>query len=41
MRRSQIDLGFPHEFLASEGIRQFVCGGLFEFIDNHCMNQAL
>jgi hypothetical protein len=38
---SQIDLVFPHESLASEDIRQFVCGGLFELIDNHCMQQAL
>ena len=38
---SQIDRGFPHEFLASEGVRQFVYGGLFEHIDNHRRHLAL
>ncbi len=38
---SQIDLGFPHEFLAREGVRQFVHGGMFGHIDNHRRHQAL
>lgn len=32
---SAIDLGFPHEFLASNGIRDLVFGGTFDQIDNH------
>jgi aryl-alcohol dehydrogenase-like predicted oxidoreductase len=32
---SQIELGFPHDFLASSMVKQFVYGGMFESIDNH------
>jgi aryl-alcohol dehydrogenase-like predicted oxidoreductase len=32
---SQIELGFPHSFLQSAGVREVVSGGLFEQIDNH------
>ncbi len=32
---SAIDLGFPHTFLASEGVRDLVSGGTFNLIDNH------
>jgi len=38
---SQIDLGFLHAFLAREGVRQFVYGGMFERIDNHRSHLAL
>lgn len=30
---SQIDLGFPHEFLGSDGIKQFVFGGTYDALD--------
>jgi diketogulonate reductase-like aldo/keto reductase len=30
---SQIDLGFPHSFLASDGIRDVVFGGTYNLID--------
>jgi aryl-alcohol dehydrogenase-like predicted oxidoreductase len=33
--RSKIDLGFPHEFLSSDYIRDIVYGGTFDNIDNH------
>ena len=32
---SKIKLGFPHEFLTSENIRDIVYGGSYDLIDNH------
>ncbi len=32
---SQIDLGFPYNFLTSDGIKDLVYGGTFDQIDNH------
>jgi aryl-alcohol dehydrogenase-like predicted oxidoreductase len=32
---SKIELGFPHEFLASEFIQNFMYGGTLSLIDNH------
>jgi aryl-alcohol dehydrogenase-like predicted oxidoreductase len=32
---SRIELGFPHEFLASEGVREVISGGTFDQIDPH------
>jgi hypothetical protein len=32
---SRIELGFPHDFLASDGVRDVVFGGTFGKIDNH------
>jgi aryl-alcohol dehydrogenase-like predicted oxidoreductase len=32
---SVIDLGFPHEFLRSEGVRDVVFGGMYDKIKNH------
>ncbi|WP_025761334.1 aldo/keto reductase [Dyadobacter tibetensis] len=32
---SAIELGFPHEFLKSEGVKEEAFGGLFEKLDNH------
>lgn len=32
---SKIDLGFPHDFLGSNEIKQILYGGLFDQIDNH------
>ncbi|HEX2970920.1 MAG TPA: aldo/keto reductase [Tepidisphaeraceae bacterium] len=32
---SKIDLGFPHEFLARDAIRQIIFGGTFDKIDPH------
>jgi aryl-alcohol dehydrogenase-like predicted oxidoreductase len=32
---SQIDLGFPHDFLASEEVRGIVYGGFYDRIDHH------
>jgi aryl-alcohol dehydrogenase-like predicted oxidoreductase len=32
---SRIDLGFPHEFLASAGVRDVVFGGTYDQIDDH------
>lgn len=32
---SQIALGFPYDFLASDGVRDLVYGGTFSRIDNH------
>jgi aryl-alcohol dehydrogenase-like predicted oxidoreductase len=34
-RVSKIDLGFPHDFLNSEPIKDIVFGGTFSKIDNH------
>lgn len=32
---SQVDLGFPHDFLAQDKVRELVYGGTFSSIDNH------
>jgi aryl-alcohol dehydrogenase-like predicted oxidoreductase len=32
---SQIDLGFPHDFLASDEIRDILYGGVYDLIDSH------
>ena len=32
---SQIEMGFPHEFLESEQIQDIVFGGTYNQIDNH------
>jgi aryl-alcohol dehydrogenase-like predicted oxidoreductase len=32
---SEFEFGFPHEFLASDGVRDVVFGGTYEQIDNH------
>jgi aryl-alcohol dehydrogenase-like predicted oxidoreductase len=32
---SRIELGFPHDFLASDGVRDLVYGGTFSQLDNH------
>lgn len=32
---SAIDLGFPHDFLASDGVRELISGGTFGLTDNH------
>ncbi len=32
---SKIDLGFPHNFLSSDNIRDLVFGGTYNKIDNH------
>jgi aryl-alcohol dehydrogenase-like predicted oxidoreductase len=32
---SKIELGFPHEFLKSEGVKEEAFGGLFEKLENH------
>jgi len=32
---SKIELGFPHEFLKSDGVKEEAFGGLFEKLDNH------
>ena len=32
---SKIELGFPHDFLASGEIENIVYGGMFDKIDNH------
>jgi aryl-alcohol dehydrogenase-like predicted oxidoreductase len=32
---SRIDLGFPHDFLASDEIRDIVFGGTYTRLDNH------
>jgi hypothetical protein len=32
---SQVDLGFPHDFLSSDGVRDLVFGGTYGQIDNH------
>jgi aryl-alcohol dehydrogenase-like predicted oxidoreductase len=37
---SQIELGFPHDFLRQEMPRQFIYGGMFDSIDNHRFSQV-
>jgi hypothetical protein len=32
---SKIDLGFPHEFLSGDYIRDIMSGGTYDKIDNH------
>jgi diketogulonate reductase-like aldo/keto reductase len=32
---SKIELGFPHEFLQSDGVKDVVFGGTHGLIDNH------
>jgi aryl-alcohol dehydrogenase-like predicted oxidoreductase len=32
---SKIDIGFPHDFLASDEIRDIVYGGVYDLIDSH------
>ncbi|MCE7070339.1 MULTISPECIES: aldo/keto reductase [Dyadobacter] len=32
---SKIELGFPHEFLKSEGVKEEAFGGLYEKLENH------
>jgi hypothetical protein len=32
---SQIELGFPHDFLTSDQIRDLVYGGIYTQLDNH------
>jgi aryl-alcohol dehydrogenase-like predicted oxidoreductase len=32
---SRIELGFPHEFLAAEGVRDTISGGTWKQVDNH------
>jgi aryl-alcohol dehydrogenase-like predicted oxidoreductase len=32
---SKIELGFPHEFLTSDGVLEVVFGGTYNLIDNH------
>jgi len=32
---SKIELGFPHEFLKSDGVKEEAFGGLYESLDNH------
>ena len=32
---SKIELGFPHDFLRSDGVKEEAFGGLFEKLDNH------
>jgi aryl-alcohol dehydrogenase-like predicted oxidoreductase len=32
---SKIDLGFPHDFLASDEIRDILYGGVYDLIDSH------
>ena len=32
---SQIELGFPHAFLQSQGVKEVISGGMFDKIDNH------
>ena len=32
---SKIDLGFPHNFLNSDNIKEIVFGGTYNKIDNH------
>ena len=32
---TRVDLGFPHEFLASDSIRDIVFGGTYSQLDNH------
>jgi len=37
---SRVEPGFPHDFLASENIRDLVFGGSFDRIDNHRARHA-
>jgi aryl-alcohol dehydrogenase-like predicted oxidoreductase len=32
---SKIELGFPHDFLKSEGIKEEAFGGMYDMLDNH------
>ncbi len=32
---SKIELGFPHEFLTQEGVKQILFGGFIDKIENH------
>ena len=32
---SKIELGFPHEFLTQDGVKQILFGGLMDKIENH------
>jgi aryl-alcohol dehydrogenase-like predicted oxidoreductase len=32
---SQIELGFPHSFLQSQGVKEVISGGMIDLIDNH------
>ncbi|MDF5727522.1 MAG: aldo/keto reductase [Rhizonema sp. PD38] len=32
---SQIELGFPHDFLQQDMPRQFIFGGMYDAIENH------
>jgi hypothetical protein len=32
---SKIDLGFPHDFLSAEIIKDIIFGGTYHMIDNH------
>jgi hypothetical protein len=32
---TKIELGFPHDFLTNDFVRQMVCGGTHASIDNH------
>ena len=32
---SRIEMGFPHDFLAQEQIREIVFGGIHDRLDNH------
>ncbi|HEV2178517.1 MAG TPA: aldo/keto reductase [Terriglobia bacterium] len=38
---SRIELGFPHDFLANDTVRNFVFGGMFDAIDNHRLPSVL
>lgn len=37
---SQIELGFPHDFLQQDMPRQFIYGGMFDAINNHRFPQV-
>jgi len=32
---TKVDLGFPHEFLKDDEVRELIFGGTFPLIDNH------
>jgi hypothetical protein len=32
---SNIEMGFPHDFLSSDGVRDNTFGGLYHNLDNH------
>ena len=38
-KASQIELGFPHDFVKSDMVRNFVYNGMFDKIDNHRYSQ--